>query len=435
MDAEELGRPAEVGRQAADRQGRGVAPDDGPGPGDGLDVAEHRPLDLGHLEDGLLDEVGALDGVGQAARGPQVGLDQRRGARVEQALALELGRLGVQPVEVPQGGVGVRVADRDLEARDGEHLGDAASHVTRSDDGDVCDAHPGNVTMTSVTADARTPTADPFSPATKAMHTWSLFRTLDRYVAPGSMPGGGIPESSGPAPDLLALPAELARHGYGSVQLCHFYLARRDASYLQEVRAAFAGAGVALEALLVDDGDLTDPGDPDGQVAWVSSWLDDAEALGAPRARVVAGQRPPGPATLAASAAGLRQLAARHPDVRVLTENWHALLPDAASVTELLDRTEGDVGFLVDLGNWKGEDRHAQLARVAGLAESCQAKVRADADGRLDLDEYRTCLGLLADAGYAGPLAMVHDGPDPDEWARLEDAHAVVRSVFPVRPA
>jgi hypothetical protein len=56
--------------------------------------------------------------------------------------------------------------------------------------------------------------------------------------------------------------------------------------------------------------------------------------------------------------------------------------------------------------------------------------VRTRPDGRLDLDEYRTCLTVLADAGYDGPLALVHDGPDPDEWGRLEDAHAVVRSVF-----
>jgi sugar phosphate isomerase/epimerase len=268
------------------------------------------------------------------------------------------------------------------------------------------------------------------SPATKALHTWSLFRTLDRYVAPGSMPSGGLPESSGPAPDLLGLPAELARHGYRSAQLCHFYLPHLDQAYLGEVRTAFEEAGVLLECLLVDDGDLTHPSEGDAQRDWVSSWLDVASVLGAVRARVVAGQQPPNRESLAASADRLRQLADRHPDLRLVTENWHELLPDAASVTELLDRTQGQVGFLVDLGNWKGPDRHAQLRAVAGLAETCQAKVRTDAEGRLDLEEYRTCLEILAGAGYAGPLALVHDGPDPDEWGRLEDAHAVVRSVF-----
>ena len=266
--------------------------------------------------------------------------------------------------------------------------------------------------------------------ATKAVHTWSLFRSLDRYVAPGSMPSGGLPESTGPAPDLLGLPAALAAHGYGSAQLCHFYLPRRDPSYLGELRAAFADAGVALECLLVDDGDLAHPSDGDAQRDWVSSWLADAEVLGAARARVVAGQQAPDDETLPASAARLRELADRHPGLRLVTENWHALLPDAAAVLELLERTEGRVGFLADLGNWRGPDRHTQLAAVADRAETCQAKVRTDADGRLDLDEYRTCLRVLADAGYAGPLALVHDGPDPDEWGRLEDAHAVVRTVF-----
>ena len=34
-------------------------------------------------------------------------------------------------------------------------------------------------------------------------------------------------------------------------------------------------------------------------------------------------------------------------------------------------------------------------------------------------------------ADYAGPLAMVYDGADPDEWGKLEEAQAVLRSVFP----
>jgi sugar phosphate isomerase/epimerase len=268
------------------------------------------------------------------------------------------------------------------------------------------------------------------TPATKALHTWSLFRTLDRYVAPGSMPLGGLPESTGPAPDLLALPAALAAHGYGSAQLCPVYLSRRDPAYLGELRAAFADAGVVLECLLVDDGDLAHPVDGDAQRDWVSGWLEAAELLGATRARVVAGKQDPEEATLAASARRLRELADRHPDLALVTENWHALLPDSASALDLLGRTEGRVGLLLDLGNWKGPDRHAQLAAVADRAETCQAKVRTEPDGRLDLDEYRTCLQILADADYAGPLAMVHDGPDPDEWGRLDDAHAVVRSVF-----
>ena len=54
----------------------------------------------------------------------------------------------------------------------------------------------------------------------------------------------------------------------------------------------------------------------------------------------------------------LVQLAERHTDVRLVTENWHALLPHAAAVNELLDRTGGRVGFLIDLGNWSGPGKY-----------------------------------------------------------------------------
>ena len=116
--------------------------------------------------------------------------------------------------------------------------------------------------------------------------------------------------------------------------------------------------------------------------------------------------------------------------LRIVTENWHALLPDAASVICLLDRLEGQVGFLVDLGNWPAPGKYAELAAVAGRAETCQAKCRTDQQGNLDLDDYRTSLEVLRDSGYDGALALVYDGPDPEEWAKLEDEFSVVRRVF-----
>jgi sugar phosphate isomerase/epimerase len=247
------------------------------------------------------------------------------------------------------------------------------------------------------------------------------------------MPLGGLPEREQPEAggmSVLELPAALAAHGYRSTQLCHFYLPNREAAFLGEVRSAFAEADVELECFLIDDGDLTDPDAGDDQEAWVSGWLDVAEQLGAVRARVDAGKRPPSVETLDASGARLSRLAERHTDVRLVTENWHALLPDAASVLGLLDRAEGRIGFLVDLGNWSGSSKYAELAAVAGRAETCQAKCRTGNSGQLELDDYRTSLQVLRDADYTGPLALVYDGPDPDEWGHLETEYAVVGEVF-----
>jgi sugar phosphate isomerase/epimerase len=214
------------------------------------------------------------------------------------------------------------------------------------------------------------------------------------------------------------------------MQLCHFYLPSRDPGYLAELRSAFEESGVALECFLIDDGNLTDPTAGEEQEAWISGWLSVAEQLQAPRARVVAGMHAPTSQLLATSARRLSSLADRHGGTRIVTENWHALLPDATSVNELLDRAGGRIGFLIDLGNWSGPDKYDQLAQVAARAETSQAKCRTDAEGNLQADDYRSALQVLRGVGYAGPLALVYDGNDPDEWAKLEEEYALVCDVF-----
>ncbi len=278
-------------------------------------------------------------------------------------------------------------------------------------------------------------TAAPDRTGLKAVHTWSLFRTLGRFAAAGSMPSGSVPEGGGGGLPLLELPAELRRHGFGSAQLCHFYLPSRDAAYLAELRSAFDDAGVELECFLIDDGDLVHPDDGPAQQQWISEWIETATALRPTRVRVTAGRQPPTPAALQLSAERLLALAERHPETRLVVENWQALLPDADAVATLLDDTAGRIGFLIDLGNWRGPGKYDQLAAVAGRAETCQAKVGTDEAGVIDAEDYRRSLTVLRDAGYTGPLAMVHDGPDPAEWAKLDEAYAILQEVFPATTA
>ena len=81
--------------------------------------------------------------------------------------------------------------------------------------------------------------------------------------------------------------------------------------------------------------------------------------------------------------------------------------------------------------------RSVRVLCVAGdeatLAALRQATVAAEWEltpGAVDETDFRRCLVLLRDAGYAGPLALVHDGPDDDEWGVLDRAYALVTSVF-----
>ena len=93
----------------------------------------------------------------------------------------------------------------------------------------------------------------------KAVSSWSLHRTLGRFIsgdAPASSGGFGVatPASTGAA--LLDLPTALRAHGFDGVQLCHFHLPSRSDTYLDELRAALAESAIELEAVLIDDGDL-----------------------------------------------------------------------------------------------------------------------------------------------------------------------------------
>lgn len=249
---------------------------------------------------------------------------------------------------------------------------------------------------------------------TYAVSTWSLRRTL-------------------PSLPLLEVPEELRRRGFTALQICHFDLPSRDPSYLDELRSALGDAQIGLDAVLVDDGDLTHPSEADAHEAWIGGWLETATALGAVRARVIAGRQTPTSARLTASRERLVRLAAQHPDLRVVTENWLDLMPSATEVQAVLAPTAGQVGLLIDLGNWTGPGKYAELAAVASLAETCHAKCHFDATGP-DSQDFDRSLRVLQDAGYDGPLAFVYDynGDDAsaDEWGGLATELEIARGVF-----
>jgi sugar phosphate isomerase/epimerase len=265
----------------------------------------------------------------------------------------------------------------------------------------------------------------------RAVSSWSLHRTLGRFVAEDSGARGGrfmdAPAAAGGL-SLLDLPAELRARGYDTLQLVHFHLPSCDQSYLDELRAALDASDVTLDALLIDDGDLTGP-DADAAETWIGGWLDTAVALGARRARVPAGKAAPTPDSIRESATRLRRLAASNPGIRVVTENWWGMLPNADAVLALLEETGDAVGLLIDLGNWSGPDTYEELARIAPLAETCHAKCRFTGRGP-DREDFRRSLEILKRAGYDGPLALIYDGPDDDEWACLDIEYDIINGVF-----
>lgn len=265
----------------------------------------------------------------------------------------------------------------------------------------------------------------------RTVSTWSLHRTLGNFIAEDSAVHGG-PFMSLPHRDngltLLELLPELAARGYNTLQICHFHLASRDADYLAEVRDAMAQNDITLDAFLIDDGDLMAT-DINTHMAWYDTWLDVAAELGAERARFCVGRSAPTTELLQASGKRLAELAARHPKVRIVAENWMESIPDAASLLTALEAAGDDVGVLIDLANWGPPAKYEELAKIAHLAETCHGKCVFTADGPDEVD-FRRTLSILKDAGFNGPIALIYDGPDDDEWAALDWEWEIVQSVF-----
>lgn len=260
----------------------------------------------------------------------------------------------------------------------------------------------------------------PRTPLRPSVSTWALHSALGT-VAPGR-PGDPDARLMAPAAgtlDLADVPDRLAEHGYRTMELCHFHIPDRSPAALAELRARREAAGVELWSLLIDDGDISDPEHGERDRAWALGWIDDAAALGARCVRVIAGKQPPTPEALARSVAALRTLSeeAAARGVRVLTENWFALVPGPAEMTAILDALDGTVGLNFDFGNWSGADKYDRLAGIAPYAEGCHAK--CDFRGGVpDAQDYRRCLELTREAGFSGPYTLVH-GEASDLWGSL----------------
>jgi sugar phosphate isomerase/epimerase len=235
--------------------------------------------------------------------------------------------------------------------------------------------------------------------------TWSLNKTIT----------AGTP--------LLDIPAQVAAHGLGKLEVCHFHLPSTDDDYLAKFRAALDSAGVEFYTLLIDEGDIThpDPTERKKALAMITDWIEVAADCGAQRVRIIAGKSEPSEPALHLSEAGFRALL-RHAedyDIEIVTENWHRLLDRPDAVRTLLDRLDGRVGLKLDFGNWPADRKHHDLPLIADLAVCTHAKAHFTAPGQMDTGDFTRCLEICAEAGFTGPHILIFSDPG-DEWESLD---------------
>lgn len=235
---------------------------------------------------------------------------------------------------------------------------------------------------------------------------------------------------------LLELPAELRKRHLTDLQACHFHMPSRSKAYLSDLRSAIESAGVTLDAVLVDDGDITDRAHAVRDRDWIAGWIDTAADLGARHIRLIAGKQPPSTGALAQSAQHLLTLAqhARSRGVQIVIENWMALLPTPVELLDLLGQTGGKVQLCLDFGNWSGPTKYDHLTQIASHAVTAHAKCSFGAGvgpvGTPDSADFQRCCRILQAAGFCGTLALIYDGAGANEWAHLEVERALAVEVF-----
>ncbi len=273
------------------------------------------------------------------------------------------------------------------------------------------------------------------SEPTIAISTWSLHRAVGiTYV---NRPARDVPdafeETYGPAKvDLLDLPAAFRANGIDRMEIVHFHMRSRDASYLAELKAALAESGVRLQTLLIDSGDIADPVNRERDIAWIGEWIDAAAALGADQARVSGGRQTPTREALDLAVDGLRRVErrGREQGVKVITENWQELTSGPDAVHYLLDGVGDGLGLIADFANWKGPTKYQDLASIMKRATCTHAAAWFPQAGVMDREDYGRCLDLAIDAGLTGPHTLIYNSPDEDEWAALRMQRDFVRERF-----
>jgi len=261
-----------------------------------------------------------------------------------------------------------------------------------------------------------------------AVSSWSLHKMLGYSHANGPMGRDNAPAlpTWGPGEvKLLDVPRLLHAEGYGRIELCHFHIASLDPVYLEELRSAFKQAGVIIQTLLIDDGDITNPATRARDMAWINKWIGAAARLGAVHARAIAGKQKPSPETLALSVSGLNLLynTAASQNVKLVTENWFDLTATPTEVHHILDRVPG-LGFLADTGNWGGSTKYADLESVFVKAQLCHAKAFFHGS-KIDDEEFVKSIRAGEKAGYKGPYTLIF-ADEGDEWEGLAKERDVV---------
>lgn len=245
---------------------------------------------------------------------------------------------------------------------------------------------------------------------------------------------GGFVNRSDDTPqiELLDVPGEAARHGIGTVELCHFHFPSTESAYLDKLVNALTTANVELFSILIDTGDIChhDPMSREADFDTIRFWIDIAAEVGAEHVRIIAGDSEANEETVEMAVKGLTELAAYAgaQGVKTLTENFKQLGRRPETVLDIVERCKGQVGLCADFGNFPEESRSEDLAAVLPKADSIHAKAEYPG-GEMNRAAYERNVKLAVDSGFDGPLSLIYQDSG-DVWEHLDEMRDVTQELL-----
>jgi sugar phosphate isomerase/epimerase len=277
-----------------------------------------------------------------------------------------------------------------------------------------------------------------------AVSSWSLHRHLtmagSRRDESGVKRAGQIEPSEQPISitDFPRIVSE--RYGISKIELCQMHVLSQDAAYLAGVKEALGEAGVSVENMPIDVGNISleNPDWRAEDIAEIKTWIDVAEYMDSPCVRVnsghpggvVFGPAEMGEIDLSVTIASYRELAAycQSKGMVLLLENHWGISADPHNIIRLVEGVASPAFKLCpDFGNFSDEVRYQALEMMFPHAAMVHAKTYdfSDAGGQEGYD-FGRCMEIVKASGYDGPISIEFEGEQGDAYEGIALTKALI---------
>ncbi|MEM8857870.1 MAG: TIM barrel protein [Chloroflexota bacterium] len=269
--------------------------------------------------------------------------------------------------------------------------------------------------------------------------SWTLHGKLGQVFFEHDLHGQSWIEKGAPASDfsLLDFPTFVSNDGIVHIEICHFHFPSIQSEYVSKLKNAINSAGVSLENILVDRGNLASPDDTEREEAIeiCKMWFRIAADLGAKGCRIDCGTELPtqDAKNLAADALKILHDYGATLGLALTTENFRRTSQEATDLLEIMKMADRPLGLCLDFGNAVATgDKYGTIQDLIPHTTSLHCKGEY-VDGELDREELAQSLSIVMAANYSGLAGLVY-GSTENEWAHALELKQAISSLYHQEP-